>query len=106
MKLFFIAITIISAILLVVVILLQQGKGADLGSAFGRGAQGGLFTTSGKGNFLTHTTAVLMFIFLTSCLVLSLFLGDSQQDGVLQQLEQTAPADNRDLESSSEQIPE
>jgi len=56
---------------LVGIILIQQGKGADMGSAFGSGASGTVFGASGAGNFLTRTTAILA----TSFLVLSLVLG-------------------------------
>ncbi len=111
MKILFTALTIISGVLMIIVILLQQGKGADLGSAFGRGSQGGLFTATGKANFLTRTTSFLVFIFLFSCLVLSLFLGDSSQDGVLDELKSgdettiTAPVKKEDSGQTNE-IPE
>ena len=91
MKIFLISITVVSSVLLTIVILLQQGKGADLGAAFGRGASGGLFTTTGRANFLTRITSALATVFLLSALALSVFLGDSQQDGVLQELEGDAP---------------
>ena len=86
MKIFLISISVVSSILMIIAILLQQGKGADLGAAFGRGAQGGLFTTSGKANFLTRITSILVTVFLVSALALSVFLGSSQQDGVLEEL--------------------
>lgn len=87
MKIFLIAITVISALLLVGVILLQQGKGAGLGAAFGSGAQGGLAGESGKANFLTRTTAILVTIFFLACLTLSLFLGSSRDDRLRELLE-------------------
>ena len=86
MKVFLISITVVSSILMIIVILLQQGKGAELGSAFGRGAQGGLFTASGKANFLTRTTSALVTIFLLSSLALSIFLSGSRQDGIFDEL--------------------
>lgn len=87
MKIFLIAITVISALLMVGVILLQQGKGASLGAAFGSGAQGGLSGETGRANFLTRTTAVLVTIFFLSCLTLSLFLGSTRDDRVRELLE-------------------
>lgn len=102
MKIFLICITIISAILMIIVILLQQGKGAELGAAFGRGAQGGLFTAAGKTNFLTRTTSTLMTIFLLSALSLSVFLSDSREDGVLRELEQSDTT--RALEAIDEEV--
>jgi preprotein translocase subunit SecG len=52
-------------------ILLQQGKGADAGAAFGSGASSTVFGARGSGNFLTRTTSVLALIFLINSLVLS-----------------------------------
>ena len=92
MKIFLISVTMISSVLMVIVILLQQGKGAGLGAAFGRGAQGGLFTSSGKANFLTRTTSALVTIFLLSSLALSIFLGSTRQDGVFDELGQGSEA--------------
>lgn len=51
-------------------ILLQQGKGADAGAAFGSGASSTVFGARGSGNFLTRSTSVLAFIFLANSLVL------------------------------------
>lgn len=93
MKIFLIAITVISSLLMVAVILLQQGKGANLGSAFGSGAQGGLVGEQGRANFLTRTTSVLVTIFFLACLTLSLFLGSTRDDPVRELLQDgSAPA--------------
>ena len=48
---------------LVALIMLQQGKGADMGASFGAGASGTLFGSSGSGNFMTRMTAVLATLF-------------------------------------------
>ena len=87
MNLFLTAITLISAILMIIVILLQQGKGAELGAAFGRGASGGLFTAQGKANFLTRATRWLVTVFLLSSLALGIFLSQTRTDGVLENLQ-------------------
>ncbi|NTS75336.1 preprotein translocase subunit SecG [Catenovulum sp. SM1970] len=63
---------LLTAIALVGLILIQQGKGADMGSSFGAGASNTMFGSSGSGNFLTKSTAVLATIFF----VLSLILGN------------------------------
>ncbi len=60
------------ALLLIGLIMLQQGKGADMGASFGAGASNTVFGSSGSGNFLTRTTAVFAVIFF----VLSLILGN------------------------------
>ena len=89
MKIFLISITVISSILMIIVILLQQGKGAELGAAFGRGAQGGLFSASGKANFMTRTTSTLVAVFLLSSLALSIFVNENREDRVLEELQQS-----------------
>lgn len=60
------------AIGLVAMVMLQQGKGADMGASFGAGASGTLFGSSGSGNFMTRMTAVLATLFF----VISLILGN------------------------------
>ena len=52
-------------------VLLQHGKGADMGAAFGSGASGSLFGASGSANFLSRLTAVLAAIFFMTSLSLS-----------------------------------
>ncbi|MCG9697339.1 preprotein translocase subunit SecG [Shewanella sp. Isolate11] len=60
------------ALALIGLILIQQGKGADMGASFGAGASATLFGSSGSGNFLTRTTAILAIGFF----VLSLTIGN------------------------------
>jgi preprotein translocase subunit SecG len=52
-------------------VLMQHGKGADMGAAFGSGASGSLFGSSGSANFLSRTTAVLATVFFLTSLGLS-----------------------------------
>ena len=52
-------------------VLIQHGKGADMGAAFGSGASGSLFGSSGSANFLSRTTAVLAAVFFITSLSLS-----------------------------------
>jgi len=52
-------------------ILIQHGKGADMGAAFGSGASGSLFGSSGSANFLSRTTAVLATVFFITSLSLA-----------------------------------
>ena len=61
------------AIVLIVLVLLQHGKGADMGAAFGSGGSGSLFGASGSANFLSRTTAVLAAVFFASTLALAYF---------------------------------
>lgn len=60
------------SIALIGMVMLQQGKGADMGASFGAGASATLFGSSGSGNFMTRMTA----IFATLFFVISLILGN------------------------------
>lgn len=61
----------VSALAMVGLILVQHGKGADMGAAFGSGSSGSLFGASGSANFLSRTTAVLATVFFLSTLLLA-----------------------------------
>ncbi|CAK6496972.1 MULTISPECIES: preprotein translocase subunit SecG [Pantoea] len=61
---------LIVAIALVGLIMLQQGKGADMGASFGAGASATLFGSTGSGNFMTRTTGILAALFFIISLVL------------------------------------
>ncbi len=63
------------AIVLVVLILLQHGKGADAGAAFGAGASGTVFGSRGSASFLSRTTAVLATFFFITSLTLAYLSG-------------------------------
>ena len=71
------AIHIVVAITLIGLILIQQGKGADAGAAFGGGggASATVFGSQGSGNFMTKTTAVLATVFFITSLFLSYLSG-------------------------------
>lgn len=74
---------IVSAVVMIGLILVQHGKGADAGAAFGGGGSGSasLFGASGSANFLSRSTAVLATVFLVSTLVLASFGGVKQVSG-------------------------
>jgi len=63
---------VITALGVIVLVLLQHGKGADMGAAFGGGASGSLFGATGSANFLSRTTAVLAGLFFVATLALAL----------------------------------
>ena len=63
MKEIIMVIDILAAVGLVALVLLQQGKGADMGAAFGSGASATLFGARGSANFLTRATAILATVF-------------------------------------------
>lgn len=67
------AVQMISAVVMVGLILIQHGKGADMGAAFGSGGSGSLFGATGSANFLSRTTAVLATVFFSATLLLAYF---------------------------------
>ena len=60
------AIQVVSSLSIIVLVLLQQGKGADMGSSFGSGSAGSLFGASGAANFLSRTTKWAAIVFFVS----------------------------------------
>jgi len=70
---------VLSAIGIIVLVLLQQGKGADMGAAFGSGTSGSLFGATGSSNFLSRTTAVLATVFFIATLALSYLATQARQ---------------------------
>lgn len=61
---------LLAAIAIIGLVLIQQGKGADMGASFGAGASNTMFGASGSGNFLTRMTTIFAIIFLGISLVL------------------------------------
>ena len=67
------AVQMLAAVAMIGLILVQHGKGADMGAAFGSGGSGSLFGASGSANFLSRTTAVLASLFFACTLALAYF---------------------------------
>jgi len=88
------AVQMITALGMIGLILVQHGKGADMGAAFGSGGSGSLFGASGSANFLSRTTAVLAAVFFVCTLALAYFGNARPQTGtsVLEGAATTAPA--------------
>ena len=90
-----VVIQVLSALTIIGLVLLQHGKGADMGAAFGSGASGSLFGATGSSNFLSKSTGVAAAIFFAATLGLA-FLGNrpaSVSGGVMDRLPaSTAPA--------------
>lgn len=68
-----VGVQMLSALAMIGLILIQHGKGADMGAAFGSGSAGSLFGASGSANFLSRTTAVLAAVFFACTLLLAYF---------------------------------
>jgi preprotein translocase subunit SecG len=64
---------VVSALAIIGLVLVQHGKGADMGAAFGSGASGSLFGASGSSNFLSKSTAIAAAIFFAATLALAYF---------------------------------
>ncbi|WP_454903536.1 preprotein translocase subunit SecG [Variovorax gossypii] len=68
-----VGVQMLAALVMIGLILIQHGKGADMGAAFGSGSAGSLFGASGSANFLSRTTAVLAAVFFACTLLLAYF---------------------------------
>ncbi|HZG22569.1 MAG TPA: preprotein translocase subunit SecG [Herbaspirillum sp.] len=115
-----VVIQVLAALAIIGLVLLQHGKGADMGAAFGSGASGSLFGATGSSNFLSKSTAVAAGIFFVATLGLT-FIGNhhvSQSGGVMDNLQApavpaqqaapaapAAPADAAKPADQSNQIP-
>ncbi len=89
---FIVVVQVLSALAIIGLVLLQHGKGADMGAAFGSGASGSLFGATGSSNFLSKSTGVAAAIFFSATLALA-FIGNKRSPasgGVMENL-QTAP---------------
>ncbi len=85
---------ILSSLTIITLVLLQQGKGADMGSAFGGGSAGSLFGATGAANFMSRATkwAAVVFFISTMGLAYVANRGNTGQDtGIMQNFTQTAP---------------
>ena len=71
-----VALQIIAALVMIGLVLIQHGKGADMGASFGSGASGSLFGATGSANFLSRSTAVCAAIFFVCTLSLAYFSND------------------------------
>jgi len=93
----------LSALAMIGLILIQHGKGADMGAAFGSGGSGSLFGATGSANFMSRTTAVLAAVFFVCTLLLAYFgkLAPTASGSVLEGAAVTAPVDS----SPAAQIP-
>lgn len=97
---------IIVCLMLVGFVLIQHGKGADAGAAFGGGgggASGSLFGSQGSASFLSRTSAILAAIFFMTSLTLAYFSVDRPDKA--QSVTQTAPAEQK-VEETPADLPE
>lgn len=105
---------VVTAIVLIGLVLVQHGKGADMGASFGSGSAGSLFGSSGSANFLSRSTAVAATVFFITSMTLTYMSSNpSQPQGVMDRHDvtksavQLAPAStgNDESGSKSKEIP-
>ena len=84
---------ILAAVGVIGLVLVQHGKGADMGAAFGSGASGSLFGSTGSANFLSRSTAVLAAVFFITSLSLAYIASNKPKTsgGVMQNAVQSQP---------------
>jgi preprotein translocase subunit SecG len=89
-----VAVQIITALVMIGLVLIQHGKGADMGASFGSGASGSLFGATGSANFLSRSTAVCAAIFFACTLGLAFISNDrsARTDGGASVLDRPAGA--------------
>ncbi|WP_028104280.1 preprotein translocase subunit SecG [Pseudoduganella violaceinigra] len=90
-----IVLQVLSAVAIVGLVLLQHGKGADMGAAFGSGASGSLFGASGSSNFLSKSTALAAAVFFAATLGLSVLASKGNMSagaGVMENVKAPVPA--------------
>ena len=87
-----VVIHLLLAIALVALVLIQHGKGADMGAAFGSGASATVFGSAGAGNFLSRATAVVATLFFVTSLALAYFAMNTGGEESLIGVEQALPA--------------
>ena len=88
MSILIVVIHVIVCIALIMIVLLQTGKGSDMGAAFGGGASQTLFGTTGASTFLSKATTAAAIVFMLTSLALAYMAGQFQVDGDLNLLMQ------------------
>lgn len=93
-------VNVISAFAVILLVLMQHGKGADMGAAFGSGSAGSVFGSAGSANFLSRTTAFCAGVFFITCLALVLITAPTQKKSDLGIMESAKPQPTQAVKSS------
>jgi preprotein translocase subunit SecG len=105
MKEFLLVVHMLSAVGIVVFVLLQQGKGADMGAAFGSGASQTLFGARGSATFLSRTTAVLAAIFFATSLALAVVYSRQSGERARSITDEAVPAETAPAVPAAPELP-
>ena len=93
---------VIACLSMIGLILIQHGKGADMGAAFGSGSSGSLFGVSGSSNFLSRTTAIFVLIFFLTSISLAFLAVQKTGSGIVVKAIEASEAQNPVETKSSE----
>lgn len=94
MDILLLVVHVIAALGIIGLVLLQHGKGADMGAAFGGGSSGSMFGSAGSANFMSRSTAVLATIFFLTSIGLTVFAGKTVSgEGVMTKAVEPAKSD-------------
>jgi preprotein translocase subunit SecG len=95
MTIFLTVLHVMVCLVLIVVVLLQRGKGAEIGAVFGGGAGSTVFGSRGAGNFLTKLTTGAAVLFMVTSLTLAYFSQEGSESTLFQEeVEETAPVED------------
>jgi len=97
---------VIVAVGLIGLILIQQGKGAEVGASFGSGASQTIFGSQGSGNFLTRATAILVTIFFITSLALGFLATHHSKPKNLDDLLKNVPSNTSVTKPKDDEVPE
>jgi len=95
---FLLVVQILVSFSIIGLVMLQQGKGADMGAGFGSGASGTVFGARGSGSFFTRATGILAAVFFINCLLIASPLVrrvGQAPDSIAEQLEQSSQAESK-----------
>ena len=106
----FLVLLVLDALALIGLVLLQQGKGADVGAAFGSGSSGTVFGSSGGANFLTRLTTFFAVLFFVLSFGLAYLAKERTQSSATLPMIEVSDRENEDpetmLEMDNEEIPD
>ncbi len=92
---------VIACLALIGLVLMQHGKGADMGAAFGSGSSGSLFGVSGSSNFLSRTTAIFVLVFFLTSISLAFIAGQKSGSGSVVKATETSSEVQKSPETKS-----
>ena len=90
MSILFVIIHVVACIALIMIVLLQTGKGADMGAAFGGGSSQTLFGSTGASTFFSKATTIAAIVFMITSLSLAYMSGHRQENSIMKNVKSSA----------------